>query len=270
MNGRARAIIDFSFASHLMKPLLLLAGLLAVSIAHADPLSDANALFASKAYPEALAAYTRLANAGNVEAQQHLGEMYMYGEAGAADEAKAEQWFRKAAAKGNTVALASLELIRQRGVRRDDIAYWTTTYDGAELTSGKFHCVTPRIPPISKQTEEIERVSNAISKWQACHNGFVENLNAASPLVKQIPADIVKLMNAAETERARVHLAQVQDNIAEEAKVSAKLVLADIAVWRSATDAYVAEHNAIVGQAPSEERARDIEARKRNYAQPGK
>jgi hypothetical protein len=77
-------------------------------------------------------------------------------------------------------------------------------------------------------------------------------------------------MNAAETERASVHLAQVHDNLAEEAKVSAKLVLADIAVWRSATEAYVAEHNAIIGQAPSEERARDIEARRRNYAQPGK
>lgn len=253
-----------------MKPFLLLAGLLAVSIAHADPLSDANALFASKAYPEALAAYARLANAGNVEAQQHLGEMYLYGEAGATDEAKAEQWFRKAAAKGNAAAVASLELIRQRGLRKADIAYWTTSYDGAEFKSGKFACAAPRIPSISKQTEDIDRVSNAISKWQACHNGFVENLNAASPLVKQIPADIVKLMNAAETERASVHLAQVHDNLAEEAKVSAKLVLADIAVWRSATEAYVAEHNAIIGQAPSEERARDIEARRRNYAQPGK
>lgn len=253
-----------------MKPFLVLGGLLAFSIAHADPLSDANALFFRKAYPEALASYTRLANAGNAEAQQHLGEMYLYGEAGASDEAKAEQWFRKAAAKGNTVALASLELIRQRGVRRDDIAYWTTNYDGAELTSGKFHCTPPRIPSISKQAEEIERVSNAISKWQACHNGLVDNLNAASPLVQKIPADIVKLMNAAETERARVHLAQVQDNIAEEAKVGAKLVLADIAVWRSATEAYVAERNAIIERAPSDERLRDIEARKRNYAQPVK
>jgi TPR repeat protein len=249
-----------------MKRLLLLAGLLACSIAHADPLSDANALFAKKAYPEALAAYAKLANAGNVEAQQHLGEMYLYGEAGTADEAKAEQWFRKAAAKGNAVALASLDLIRQRGARRDDIAYWTTNYDGAELKAGKFHCVTPRIPSISKQKEEIERVSNAISKWQACHNGFVDNLNAASPLVKQIPEDIAKLMNAAETERARVHVTQVQDNLAEEAKIDAKLLLADIAVWRGATEAYVSEHNAIMANAPSEERARDVEARKSNYA----
>jgi hypothetical protein len=78
----------------------------------------------------------------------------------------------------------------------------------------------------------------------------VSNLNAASPLSKQIPADIAKLMNLAETERAHAHLDQVQQNIAEEAKVGAKLVLADVAVWRNATEAYIAEHNAIIDKAP--------------------
>jgi TPR repeat protein len=248
-----------------MKKMLLCLALSLCVPVHAGELADANALFAKKSYPEALQLYTKLGSAGNVEAQQHLGEMYLYGEAGSVDEARAEQWFRKAAAKGNTVALASLELIKQRGLRRDDIAYWTTRYDGADLKSGKFQCAAPRIPPISKQAEEIDRVSNAISKWQACHNGFVDNLNAASPLVKQIPADIVKLMNATETERARMHLTQVQDNLAEEAQVGAKLILADVAAWRSATAAYVSEHNAIVAKAPTEERARELEARKRNY-----
>ena len=248
-----------------MKRLFLIAGLLACASVHADGLSDANALFSKKAYPQALAAYTKLAAAGNVEAQQHLGEMYWYGEAGVVDEAKSQAWFSKAAAKGNAVAIASLEMMKQRGVRRDDIAYWTTNYDGAELKSGKFACPAPRIPAISKQPDEIERVTNAISKWQACYNGFVANLNAASPLVKQIPADIVKLMNAAETERANAHLARVQENLAEEAKIGAQLVLADVAVWRSATAAYVKDHNAIIEAGPSPERARDIEARKNNY-----
>lgn len=234
-----------------MKRLFLIAGLLACSAVHADGLSDANALFKNKAYPAALAAYTKLANAGNVEAQQHLGEMYLYGEAGAIDEAKAQQWFGKAAAKGNAVAVASLELIRQRGLRRADIAYWTTQYDGAEFKSGKFACPAPRIPPVSKQADEIERVQNAINKWQACYNGFAQNLNAASPLTKQIPADLAKLMNAEETERARVHLATVQDNLSAEAKVAAQLVLADVDVWRGATEAYVKQHNDIIKASPA-------------------
>jgi TPR repeat protein len=217
----------------------------------ADPLADANALFAQKAYPQALQAYTRLANAGNVEAQQQLGQMYWYGEAGEVDEAKAEAWFRKAAAKGNKVAADSLEVMQQRVARRDDIAYWTGKYDGADLKSGEFRCPAPRIPAMSKLNDEIDRVSNAVIAWQECHNRFVVNLNAASPLVKRIPADVAKLMNKDDHEKARLHLERVQANLSENAKVSAKMVLADYAVWRNATEAWVLEHNAIIKNAPS-------------------
>ena len=253
-----------------MKRLLLVACLLACATVRADALSDANALFASKAYPQALAAYTKLANGGNVEAQQHLGEMYLYGEAGAVDEAKAQQWFGKAAAKGNAVAIASLELIKQRSLRRADIAHWVEHYQGEDLKSGKLNCQAPRIPPISRQSEDIERVSASIANWQNCYNAYVTNLNAASPLVKRIPADVVKLMNKAEMSRAGERLVLVHENLSEEARVSSKLVLADVAAWRSATEAYVTEHNAIIAKMPSEERARDIEARKSNYSQGGK
>ena len=248
-----------------MKHFLLAASLLLCAAAHADPLRDANALFAKKSYPEAVQAYTKLANAGNVEAQQHLGEMYWYGEAGAVDEARAEAWFRKAAAKGNAVAIASLELMKQRTTRRAEITHWVEQYQGEDLKTGQFNCAVPRIPAISKQSEEIERVSASVTKWQNCYNDYVGNLNAASPLVTRIPADIVKLLNKAETARAGERLALVQENLAEEARVSSKLVLADLAAWRSATEAYVKQHNAIVESGPSAERARDIEARKNNY-----
>lgn len=249
-----------------MKRFVLAAALLCSFGAHADPLADANALFAKKSYPEALQLYTKLANAGNVEAQQHLGEMYWYGEAGTVDEAKAETWFRKAAAKGNAVAIASLEVMKQRGLRRKEITYWVEQYQGEDLKTGQFNCATPRIPTISKQSQDIERVNASIATWQNCYNGYVTNLNAASPLVKRIPADIVKLLNKEEMARAGERMALVQENLSEEARVSSKLVLADLAAWRSATEAYVKEHNEIVGTAPSEERLRDIEARKRNYA----
>jgi hypothetical protein len=232
---------------------ILLSLLLVAGAVHAGELEDARVLFEQKKYPEALKLYTKLANAGNVEAKQSLGQMYWYGEAGTVDEARAQLWFRKAAAKGNKVAAASLEVMEQRVAHRADIDYWVSTYDGAELTSGKFRCPAPRIPPISRQSAEIERVSAAIASWQDCYNGFVDNLKAASPLTRKIPADIAKLMNAPEMERANAHLAQVQENIEEEAKVSSKLVLADVAVWRRATEAYIAEHNAIVSKAPKGE-----------------
>lgn len=231
---------------------LVLAGLLQAGLAHAGELENAKALFEQKKYPEAMAMYTKLANAGNVEAQQLLGQMHWYGEAGTVDETKATMWFQKAAAAGNKVAEASLDIMKQRVARRADIDYWVSKYDGEELRSGKFRCPKPRIPAISKQAEEIDRVSNAINKWQDCYNGFVQNLNAASPLEKQIPPDVAKLMNLAEMEKAKVHLAQVQENLSEDAKVGAKMVLADVAVWRSATEAYIAEHNAIVSKAPKD------------------
>jgi hypothetical protein len=245
-----------------MKKTLFCLSLLLCGAAGADELADANALFAKKAYPEALQKYTKLANAGNAEAQQHLGEMYWYGEAGAIDEAKAEAWFRKAAAKGNKVAIASLDVMQQRVARRADIDYWTSKYDGSELRSGQYRCAAPRFPAMSKQNDEIERVSAKMKEWQDCYNGAVTHLNDVSPLVKQIPADIARLMNKDETERARVHLEQVHDNLAEEARVSSRMVLADFAAWRSATEAYVNEHNEMVKKLPPPERQADIDARK--------
>lgn len=222
----------------------------------ADPLADANTLFEQKAYPQALQAYTRLANAGNAEAQQKLGQMYWYGEAGAVDEARAAAWFGKSAAKGNKVAAASLELMKGRVARRAEIDHWTSKYDGADLRSGELRCPVPRIPAISKGNDEIDRVSGAVTAWQDCYNRFVVNLNAASPLVQRIPADVAKLMNKDEHEKARLHLERVQANLSENAKVTAKMVLADFAVWRGATEAWVAEHNAIVRSAPKDSAAR--------------
>jgi hypothetical protein len=241
-----------------LKTALFCLTLLFAGAAVADELADANALFAKKSYPEALQKYTKLASAGNVEAQQHLGEMYWYGEAGAVDEAKAESWFRKAAAKGNKVAVASLELMAQRVKRRADIDYWIARYDGSELRSGQYRCPAPRFPAVSKQNDEIDRVSARMTAWQDCYNGSVKHLNDVSPLDKLIPADIAKLMNKDETERSKAHLEQVHANVSEDARVSSRLVLADFAAWRSATEAYVNEHNEIVRNMPKAERQPDI------------
>jgi hypothetical protein len=235
-------------------------------IAHADELADANALFAKKAYPQALQLYTKLGNAGNAEAQLHVGEMYLYGEAGAIDLPKAELWFKKSAAKGNKTAVAALEMMRQRELRRADMEYWWSKYDGSELRSGQYRCPAPRIPAVSKQNEEIDAVSNKVALWQDCYNNFVRNLNASAPFTKLIPKDIADLMTKDEMEKATAYLADVYARMAEDARVNAKLVLADFAVWRDATDKYIAEHNRIVGNAPSAERQTEIDARKRNYA----
>ncbi len=249
----------------------LLASFLCLSIgiagaARADELADADALFAKKAYPEALQKYTKLANAGNVMAQQHLGEMYFYGEAGAVDMDKAAEWFRKAAAKGNAVAVASLELIKQRGARRADLDYWIAKYDGSDLRTGDYRCPAPRFPAMSKVNEDIDRYSARMTEWQNCHNRFVNYLNGALPLTKRIPEDVAKLMTKDEMDRATQHLEEVGQRVAEDTQVGGKLVVADFTAWRNATEAYIKEHNDIVNSGPSEERQRDIDARRSNYS----
>jgi hypothetical protein len=234
-----------------MKKIVFCLALAFASLAHADELADANALFEKKAYPQALQLYTKLANAGNAEAQLHLGEMYWYGEAGAIDLVKADAWFKKAAAKGNKTAVASLEVMKQRQLRRADIDYWVTKYDGADLREGKFRCPAPRIPAISKVNDEINSIAAAMTAWQECHNAFVANLNASAPLTKRIPDDISKLLNKQELEAATLHLGEVHTRIGADASIGAKLVLADFDAWRAATEKYVSEHNELVKSMPA-------------------
>jgi TPR repeat protein len=257
--------MNFLFHSPVsMKTLLFCVAMLAAGAAYADELAEADALFAKKAYPEALQKYTKLANAGNPVAQQHLGEMYWYGEAGAIDEAKAEEWFKKAAAKGNKLAIASLDVMRQRAEHKTDIDYWVNKYDGSDLQSGQYRCPAPRFPSVSKQNDEIDRISANMTKWQDCYNAQVRALNEAAPLTKRIPADIAKLINKPEMEKAEKRLAEVYSNLTESVQVKAKLVLADFAVWRDATDAWVKEHNEIVKSTPTPERQRELEERRQN------
>jgi TPR repeat protein len=240
-----------------MKRFLFCLSLFVSSAVYSGELEDANALFEKKDYPGALKIYTRLADAGNPQAQQLLGQMYWYGEAGQVDEARAKVLFEKSAAKGNKVAQASLGVMQQRVERRADIDYWVKGYDGSELKSGEFRCPAPRIPALSKINDEIERVGAAVANWQNCYNKMVTNLNDVSPLSKRIPKDIATLMNKAETEASHAHLERVRLNIAEEAKVNSKLILADYAAWRSATETYVDQHNQTVKKAKSESRPDD-------------
>jgi len=232
-----------------MKKYLFCLSLLWSGAVLADPLADANALFAKKSYAEALQMYTKLANAGNPEAQLHMGEMHLYGEAGAIDLVKAEAWFRKSAAKGNKTAIAALDMMKRRTERKADMEYWISKYDGAELKTGKYRCPAPRIPAMSKQNYEIAEVDKKMQVWQACYNAFVENLNAANPLSKKIPKDIADLLTKDESAQATAHLDKVYQDIVEEAKIASKLLMADFHMWRDATDAYVTEHNRMVKDA---------------------
>lgn len=229
-----------------MKKTLFCLTLLLSGAVHADALSDAHALYAKKSYAQAIGAYTKLANAGNADAQYRLAEIHAGSDAGAADPVKAEAWLRKAAAKGHKEAVAKLERQQQRASKLDDIAYWTSKYDGAEFRSGQYSCPPPRFPSVSKLNDEIDAVSKRMTNWENCFNAAANNLNAAAPLSKKLPAEVAAVMSKEEIEKANAHLMSVQAQLAADAKIASQMALADYAVWREATNKWVNEHNRMV------------------------
>lgn len=76
-----------------------------------------------KRYRDALGAFEALARKGHREAQFYAGSMYRLGQGGAADPARAAQWFRKAAEAGHGRAMAGLGTlyIDGKGVPQDDV-----------------------------------------------------------------------------------------------------------------------------------------------------
>jgi hypothetical protein len=205
----------------------------------ADELADANKLLESKAYPQAIAMLARLADAGNTNAQLRLGQVYWYGEGVAVDRAKGDALFAKAAAAGNAEAKVAMGLTPARQQHMADIEYWTTKYDGADLTSGQFDCKAPALPEKSTTRDEVKATGNAVNEWKACYNGFAKHLGEVTPAGKAIPVEVSDLMTDKEMDQARAHLDQVYGRIAATRKASADQTLAAYDRWEKSTTDYL-------------------------------
>lgn len=212
--------------------------MLGAGAACADELADAAKALNGKDYPQALATYTRLAQAGSPEATLRLGEMYWYGEGVGLDRAQGDALFAKAAAGGSKAAVAATGLTRQREQKLPAIAYWVTGYDGADLTAGTFHCVAPAQPKYSETKRSVAAVSASNDAYSACYNGFIDNLLDAMPPGKRIPVDIAILMSEQELGQAREHLGKVYAAVAAREKQVADQVVATRAAWVDSTLAY--------------------------------
>lgn len=222
-----------------MKKITFIVAMLFSCGAYADDLSDANGLLEAKSYPQALSLYTRLASAGNAEAQFHLGEMYLYGEGVGTDAGVAGEWFQKAAAGGNKQAVAALELIKQRAVRRADIDFYANNYQGADIALSKFNCVEPVVPEVSLTKRQITAVQEGLDAWTACYNGFVQNLNASLPPGKGIPSDVERLMNEQEYAQAKALMDKAYVAVSTQATQKAAQIEEKRVAWQAKTEAYV-------------------------------
>ena len=215
---------------------LLLSLLLATALVHADDLADGVKAWEKKDFQTALAIYTRLADAGNLEAQFQLGEMIGYGEGRGEDLALAQQWLAKAQANGHKDAAESIATMRQRGARKADIAYYTERYNGADVSLAARHCVRPQLPAASSTRPEIKKISDSLEAWTACYNGFVASLNTVLPPGKAIPLDISKLMSSAEFDSARLRMDTAYAALAADASAQAAGVSTAAEAWRAATE----------------------------------
>jgi hypothetical protein len=226
--------------------------MVAAAAASASELGDADKALQAKQYDKAFPIYSRLANAGNTEAQFRLGEMYWYGDGTAVDMAKSRIWLQKAASAGHGGARDTLAVLKEREKRTADLAYWTTGYKGEDLVSGKYACPMPKIPAVSKTTEEINRVGAEIANWETCYNGFVAGLNGIGGPDKRIPADVLNLMTPREAEQAVAHLNDVTVAVVDRRQAEAMAFSAQRDAWAAATQQFVAEANARVAASNKE------------------
>jgi hypothetical protein len=229
-----------------MKRLAMTLLMLAAGVASANDLGDAEKALRAKEYDKALPIYTKLANAGNPEAQFRLGEMYWYGDGTAVDMGKSQAWLQKAASSGHNGAQETLAVLKQREQRSADLVYWTSGYKGDDLVSGKFACPTPKIPAVSKTNEEINRVQAEIAQWETCYNDFVVGVNQVPPGVKRIPADIVNLMSPREAEQAAAHVDDVTVGVVSRRQAEALAFTGERDAWFASTQQFVAEANSKV------------------------
>jgi TPR repeat protein len=226
-----------------MRKYLFCLAMVVCGSAMADELADANKLLEAKSYPQAMAILIRLAGAGNANAQLRLGQVYWYGEGVAVDRAKGDALYARAVAAGSEDAKIALGLTAARQQHLADIEYWTAKYDGADLTSGKYHCEAPPVPAKSTTNDEIKSTWDAINAWKACYNGFAQHLDDAWPAGRRIPVRVADLMTDDEINQAKAHLADVYTRVAGDEKANADKTLAAFDNWTKETEMFVAEQN---------------------------
>lgn len=226
-----------------MRKLIFCIAIAVCTGAFADELADANKLIDAKSYAQAIALLTKLSDGGNTNAQLRLGQVYWYGEGVPVDRARGDALFAKAAAGGNADARIAMGMTAARGQHMQDIAYWTSKYDGADLTSGQFACKAPAIPAKSTTRDDVLGTNKAVNAWKTCYNGFVRNLDDAMPAGKRIPVEISDLMTDQEMNEARAHLDQVYSRVAASSKADADKTLAAYDSWKNETTLYMKQKN---------------------------
>lgn len=224
------------------------------ALAHADDLADAVKAWEQRDFSKAYQGFSKLAAAGNAQAQLMLGEMYGFGEGVPEDAAKAREWLQKAAAGGNAEAASSLQLVQQRGQRRAEIARLLDAGQARAPTLAAAGCVGPRFPEVSTTQGEIKAVADSMNGYRACYDKYIDQLAA-----RKVPDDLAMLMSVTELDRARALNNEVVSNASKAALAEASTVLAANDAWFSRTKAYATANNLTLAT-EAQRRQRELDA----------
>ncbi len=197
----------------------------------ADDLADGIKAWEAQDFAKAHQLLGKAAAAGNPEAQLMVGEMYGFGEGVPEDATTAESWIRKAQAGGHKDAAESLNTLKQRGVRKQDIAYYVSGYKGDDVKLEKYGCVKPMFPQESRTQNDIKAVKATMDAWNECYERFGKGLAAAQPAGKAIPQDVAKVMSLAELQQSRSAMDKTYAAIAADGDRQAREVLAAHDKW---------------------------------------
>ena len=140
------------------------------------------------------------------------------------------------AAAGQNDAVAGVTA-KARQQKMDAINYWTSRYDGSDLTAGKFKCVAPLIPSASSTAAEARAVEASYEAYRQCYNAFVDNAYIVP--ASRVPADVAQVMTDEEYDMAANRLEAIYQTAQARAAEQASHVAAARAKWASVTVASV-------------------------------
>jgi hypothetical protein len=235
------------------KTLMVLALACLPCLALADDLADAVKAWERRDFAVALQGFTRLANAGNAQAQQLLGEMYGFGEGVAEDPALARQWLEQSRAAGNKEAEGSLQVLLARAARKGEIARYQAGAQWSGVSLAGAGCAPPVFPEQSIKAEQIKAIGQQVADYRACYERFVTGIAA-----RKLPDDVASLMSLTELEAARAANEAAIARTAGQAREEATRVIADNDAWVKRSKDYATAYNLKL-KAESSQRQREIE-----------
>ncbi|PWF48286.1 hypothetical protein C7C56_012765 [Massilia glaciei] len=121
---------------------------------------------------------------------------------------------------------------------RADASYYVNSFDGADLKFSRFKCVALVFPVNSASNESVRRVDKAVRLWRDCFARFSARFDAALPVGKGIPEDVIKVMSAADLAKAKAAMESVYVQIAADATMQNEQVRQGYDKWLAATRSY--------------------------------